>query len=204
MDVSTPSATSVIDARISSGVSPLPRRYPNCRFRERGPKQVPKVSPTPDKPEIVLGRAPKYMPSLLISPHPLVTKPLIALVPNPSPSHIPAAIAITFFTAPPTSTPITSRDVNTAKSSPAINSAKSSASIKSSDAITTAVATPSQISRAKDGPLKKAYDRSSPKHSFSISAMNPRLDVSIPFDADRMGTFAGISSLTVARYSRVY
>lgn len=31
--------------------------------------------------------------------------------PNPKPSHMPAARAITFFTAPPTSTPITSFDV---------------------------------------------------------------------------------------------
>ena len=45
--VSTPSATSLVDSNISAMVSPFPRRYPNCRFLDRGPKQVPKVSPTP-------------------------------------------------------------------------------------------------------------------------------------------------------------
>mmetsp|Transcript_9270 Transcript_9270/g.27950 ORF Transcript_9270/g.27950 Transcript_9270/m.27950 type:complete len:225 (-) Transcript_9270:922-1596(-) len=156
LDVSTPSATSVVEARISSTFSPFPRRYPNFRFRERGPKQVPNVSPTPDNPASVLGLAPRTRPSLRISAHPLVTSPLMALVPNPSPSHIPAASAITFFTAPPISTPITSLLVNTRKFSVENRSARSSARRASSDAMTTAVATPWQISCAKDGPDRKA------------------------------------------------
>mmetsp|Transcript_407 Transcript_407/g.683 ORF Transcript_407/g.683 Transcript_407/m.683 type:complete len:204 (+) Transcript_407:4010-4621(+) len=156
LDVSTPSATSVVDARISSIVSPFPSLYPNLRLRDRGPKQVPKVSPTPDRPLMVLGRAPNANPNLLISAQPLVTNPLIAFVPRPNPSHIPAASAITFLTAPPISTPMTSFVVNTRKFSLDKISAKSSASNRSSEAITTAVATPSQISLAKLGPERKA------------------------------------------------
>mmetsp|Transcript_8945 Transcript_8945/g.16292 ORF Transcript_8945/g.16292 Transcript_8945/m.16292 type:complete len:215 (+) Transcript_8945:144-788(+) len=191
MEVSTPSATSVVESRISCLVSPFPNLYPNRRFRESGPKQVPNVSPTPERPAIVLGLAPRTRPSRRISPHPRVTRPLMALVPRPSPSHMPAARAITFLTAPPISMPMTSLLVKTRKLSDDMRSAKSSASNISSDATTTAVATPSQISRAKDGPDKKAYDRSSPKQSFRISAMNPKLDVSIPLEALRTGTDVG-------------
>mmetsp|Transcript_19584 Transcript_19584/g.26886 ORF Transcript_19584/g.26886 Transcript_19584/m.26886 type:complete len:226 (-) Transcript_19584:720-1397(-) len=204
LDVSTPSATSVVESKISSIVSPFPNRYPNLRFRDSGPKHVPNVSPTPDNPDIVLGLAPIANPSLLISAQPLVTKPLIAFVPNPSPSHIPADNAITFFTAPPISTPITSLLVNTLKFSPVNKSAKSSAKSKSSDATTTAVATPSQISLANDGPDKNAYDLSSPKQSLNISFINPRLDVSMPFDALSTGVPPGICSLIDIKKSRLY
>mmetsp|Transcript_13030 Transcript_13030/g.20221 ORF Transcript_13030/g.20221 Transcript_13030/m.20221 type:complete len:214 (-) Transcript_13030:628-1269(-) len=192
MDVSTPSATSVVDSRISSIVSPFPSRYPNFLFRDKGPKHVPNVSPTPDKPAIVLAFAPNVNPSRLISPQPRVTRPLIAFVPKPSPSHMPAASAITFFTAPPISTPITSLVVNTRKESSDNRPAKSLASIRSSDAITTAVATPSQISRAKDGPERKAYSRSSPRVSRRISFIKPSDEVSIPFEALRIGVPLGI------------
>jgi hypothetical protein len=43
-----------------------------------------------------------YLP---ISWQPLVTREDIAFIPRPNPSHIPAANAITFFTAPPNSSP---------------------------------------------------------------------------------------------------
>mmetsp|Transcript_28201 Transcript_28201/g.66145 ORF Transcript_28201/g.66145 Transcript_28201/m.66145 type:complete len:260 (-) Transcript_28201:159-938(-) len=204
MAVSTPSATSVVEAKISSIVSPLPSRYPNFRLRESGPKQVPNVSPTPDKPAMVLGRAPRDRPSLLISAHPLVTRPDMALVPSSSPSHIPAARAITFFTAPPTSTPITSWLVYTLKFSLENKSAQSLVRSTSSDAMTTAVATPSQISLANDGPDRKAYDRSSPSVSRRMSAMKPRLVVSMPLDALRTGTPLGMYSFTSSRKLRLY
>mmetsp|Transcript_36970 Transcript_36970/g.52226 ORF Transcript_36970/g.52226 Transcript_36970/m.52226 type:complete len:238 (-) Transcript_36970:798-1511(-) len=192
IDVSTPSATSVVDALICSIVSPCPSRKPNFRFRDSGPKHVPKVSPTPDNPASVLGFAPKVSPSRLISPQPLVTKPLIAFVPSPRPSHIPAASAMTFLTAPPISTPMTSLLVKTRKLSSESSSARSLANNSSSEATTTAVATPSQISLAKDGPDKKAYGRSAPRVSLKMSAINPKLDVSIPLDALRMGVPGGI------------
>mmetsp|Transcript_58215 Transcript_58215/g.67145 ORF Transcript_58215/g.67145 Transcript_58215/m.67145 type:complete len:249 (+) Transcript_58215:226-972(+) len=203
--VSTPSATSLVDANISSIVSPFPSRYPNLRFLESGPKQVPKVSPTPDKPAIVLGLAPKVKPSRLISLHPRVTNPLIAFVPSPSPSHIPAPRAMTFLTAPPISTPITSVLVKHLNRPSLIRAARSRAKSKSSDAITTAVAPkPSTISRANDGPLKKANGRSSPRTSLIKSAINPILEVSIPLLTLKIGVWAGMKHLTLSKNRREY
>mmetsp|Transcript_46 Transcript_46/g.70 ORF Transcript_46/g.70 Transcript_46/m.70 type:complete len:241 (+) Transcript_46:306-1028(+) len=203
MEVSTPSATSVVEDKIWDIVSPSPNRYPKRRFLDKGPKHVPKVSPTPDNPAIVLGLASKTLPNRLISAQPLVTNPLMALVPSPNPSHIPAAKAITFLTAPPISTPITSFDVNTRKLSSDIKLARSSANKRSDEAMTTAVATPSQISRAKLGPLKNAYPRSSPKTSLKISAMKPKLVVSIPLLALKIGVPGGINSFTLSKNARL-
>ncbi len=45
---------------------------------------------------------------------PLVTRADIAFVPKPRPSHIPAASAMTFFTAPPTSTAFYQENKSTA------------------------------------------------------------------------------------------
>ena len=44
-----------------------------------------------------------------ISIQPLVTNDDMAFIPKPSPSHIPAANAMTFFIAPPSSTPLNLR-----------------------------------------------------------------------------------------------
>mmetsp|Transcript_1775 Transcript_1775/g.1688 ORF Transcript_1775/g.1688 Transcript_1775/m.1688 type:complete len:233 (-) Transcript_1775:447-1145(-) len=204
MDVSTPSATSVVEAKICSMVSPWPNRYPNFRFRDSGPKHVPKVSPTPERPERVEGRAPRVSPKRLISAQPRVTKPLMALVPNPKPSHIPADRAMTFLTAPPTSTPMTSLVVKHRKESDDIATAKSSANNKSSLAITTAVATPSTISLAKLGPDRNAYERSEPKHSLNMSAINPKDVVSMPLLADNTGTPGGTSEAMFSKNFRLY
>jgi hypothetical protein len=43
---------------MSSMVSPLPMRMPKFLLRDSGPKQVPKVSPTPDSPLSVVGLPP--------------------------------------------------------------------------------------------------------------------------------------------------
>ena len=56
----------------------------------------------------VSGRPPSRSPRRVISASPRVISAARALSPKPSPSEMPAAIAITFLTAPPTSTPITS------------------------------------------------------------------------------------------------
>jgi len=47
---SPPSLTSTMDSSMSFNASPFPRRTPSVRLRERGPKHVPKVSPTPLRP----------------------------------------------------------------------------------------------------------------------------------------------------------
>jgi len=65
-------------------------------------------SPTPESPKKVFGLAPSFTPNRTISYSPRVIKPDFVLSPNLSPSQTPAAIAITFFTAPPISTPTTS------------------------------------------------------------------------------------------------
>ena len=48
-------------------------------------------------------------PNLAISEHPRVTSEDMAFMPRPRPSHMPAASAMTFLMAPPSSTPLTSR-----------------------------------------------------------------------------------------------
>ncbi len=82
--------------------SPCPTRTPRVRLRLKGPKQVPKVSPTPLSPMRVEGRAPMYSARRWTSLQPLVTTAAAAFMPRPRPSHMPAAMAITFLTAPPT------------------------------------------------------------------------------------------------------
>ncbi len=57
------------------------------------------------------GFAPLRTASRVISTRPRVTRAARALEPKPIPSAIPAAMAITFFTQPATSTPTTSVEV---------------------------------------------------------------------------------------------
>ena len=106
--VRTPSATIVIPERTSPILSPRPTRIPTVRFRERSPVQVRTRSPIPASPANVCGCAPRRTPSREISASPREMRSARALWPNPSPSAIPAAIAITFFSAPPISIPVTS------------------------------------------------------------------------------------------------
>lgn len=113
--VATPSAICREVLRMSSSFSPRPRRTPTVLFLLKGPKHVRNVSPTPLSPASVTGEAPCAIAIRLISLHPLVTNAAIEFVPSPSPSLIPAAIAITFLIAPATSNPTVSFEVNTLK-----------------------------------------------------------------------------------------
>lgn len=63
---------------MDSSDSPLPRRTPRFRFLDRGPKQVPKVSPTPLRPVSVVGRAPMLSARRCISLQPRVTRAAMA------------------------------------------------------------------------------------------------------------------------------
>ena len=56
----------------------------------------------------MLCSAPSATPSLVISARPRVMSAALALKPSPKPSAIPVATAITFLSAPPSSTPVTS------------------------------------------------------------------------------------------------
>jgi hypothetical protein len=62
----------------------------------------------PASPAKVRARAPNATPRRVISARPRVSSAARALAPRSSPSLMPAAIAITFLSAPPSSTPITS------------------------------------------------------------------------------------------------
>ncbi len=106
--VSTPSATIRMEERTSSRVRPFPSSTPTVRFRLRSPVHVRIRSPIPDSPASVRSPAPRASASRVSSARPRVMRAAMVLWPKPSPATIPAASAITFFSAPPSSTPVTS------------------------------------------------------------------------------------------------
>jgi glycerol-3-phosphate dehydrogenase (NAD(P)+) len=71
-------------------------------------RQVTIKSPIPLSPENVSELTPIATPKRVISAIPRVISAAFELSPKPIPSHIPAAIAITFFSDPPSSTPLMS------------------------------------------------------------------------------------------------
>ena len=120
------------------------------------------------------------------------------------PSAMPAAIAITFLTAPPISTPTTSREVKTRKVSHPKSSATWFANLSFSLATTTAVARPVAISLAKDGPLKKAYSRCGPISSLRMSCIKASDPVSIPLEVQMIGHVSGSTLRMSRKYWREY
>ena len=80
-------------------------RCPTWRLRLRSPVQVSTRSPRPLRPASVSRRPPSAHASREISASPRVMSAAIALCPSPGLRRRPAAIAITFFSAPPISTP---------------------------------------------------------------------------------------------------
>jgi hypothetical protein len=62
----------------------------------------------PASPANVVGLAPSAVPSRDISARPRVMSAARELKPSPSPSTMPVATAMTFLSAPPSSTPVTS------------------------------------------------------------------------------------------------
>ena len=114
--------------------------------------QVTIKSPIPDKPQNVSIFPPSSTPSLEISAIPRVIKAAFVLSPSPIPSRIPAASAITFFSAPPSSIPIISGLVYTRKRS-LINTSCTNIAVFSVFApTTTVVGTPWETSSAWLGP----------------------------------------------------
>ena len=87
---------------------PLPRLTPNVWLRESGDMQVAMRSPTPARPAKVAGSPPSATPSRVVSASPRVMIVALVLSPMPMPSAMPTASATTFFTAPPSSVPMTS------------------------------------------------------------------------------------------------
>ena len=82
------------------------------------PVAVKTRSPRPDRPMKVSGLAPSAKPRRVISARPRVTSAARAFKPKSRPSHSPVAIASTFLTAPPTSTPTMSSLAYTRRAEP--------------------------------------------------------------------------------------
>jgi integrase len=95
------------DAAVS-GFSPLPNATPQEKLRDCGVPQVRIKSPRPERPIMVSVFAPHALPKRTSSAKPRVVSAAEALAPSPLPVTMPAAIARTFFVAPPSSTPRTS------------------------------------------------------------------------------------------------
>src|SRR2546426_5202069 len=106
--VLTPSTTACVRASAAATDCPCPSATPRPRLRDSAPVAVRIKSPRPARPANVIGCAPSATPSRVISARPRVISAARVLKPSPSPSRIPAASAMTFFSAPPSSTPITS------------------------------------------------------------------------------------------------
>src|SRR2546425_7470422 len=106
--VLTPSTTAGLPASACSSVLPCPSATPSVRLRERAPVAVRIRSPIPARPANVIGCAPSVTPRRVISARPRVIRAARVLKPSPSPSRMPAASAITFLSAPASSTPTTS------------------------------------------------------------------------------------------------
>ena len=109
-DLTDPAPATIIptSSTASSLLLPLPIKYPAFLFLECMLVQVTIKSPIPVRPRKVSTLPPSLVPILTISAIPLVIRAAFVLSPYPNPSHTPAANAIIFFTAPPTSTPIKS------------------------------------------------------------------------------------------------
>src|SRR5581483_1727313 len=103
-----PSATLRCAARYASYGMPCASATPSARLRLSCPREVRIRSPIPARPAKVSGSAPIATPSRVISARPRVRSAARGLWPRPRPSRMPAAMAITFLSAPPSSTPLTS------------------------------------------------------------------------------------------------
>ena len=80
------------------------------RLRDSSPVHVSTRSPIPERPAKVSGRRRAPTPTRMISASPRVMRAAIEFWAKPSPYDMPAAMAITFFSAPPISTECTSSE----------------------------------------------------------------------------------------------
>src|SRR5919106_573414 len=199
--VFTPSATLFFPARASSGDLPRPSSSPSVRLRDSAPVAVRIRSPIPASPANVRGSAPMRTPSRVISARPRVMSAARGLCPSPSPSTMPAATAITFLSAPPSSTPTTSVCVYTRKCPHENARCARRATPSCGAAATTAVGCPWCTSRANDGPESTAI--AVPAGSSSLRTVNMVFESSSsPFDTlttSAAGSSAGAAWRATAR-----
>ena len=132
--------------------SPRPSFSPKVRLRDSGELQVATRSPRPARPANVVSSAPSASPSRAVSASPRVISEARVLSPKPSPSAMPQASAMTFFTAPPSSQPTTSGFVYGRKYGVWQAACSASARSASVQAMTVAAGCSSAISRARFGP----------------------------------------------------
>mmetsp|Transcript_77256 Transcript_77256/g.202698 ORF Transcript_77256/g.202698 Transcript_77256/m.202698 type:complete len:233 (+) Transcript_77256:236-934(+) len=192
--VKTPSAVPPPLLRMDSMGSPCPRRMPTLRLRERSPKQVSKMSPMPESPATVCGLAPIFTASHRISAEPWQMSADMALMPRPRPSQMPAAMARTFFSAPATSTPVTSSVMVTRNWAEVRILCTRAAALRSLEAATTEVGLLSMISVAKEGPETTTTGFSSgvrPRASWMRSHISSCEPSSRPLETDTIGTPMG-------------
>src|SRR6266850_748642 len=154
--VLTPSATFAGPASASSRRFPSPGSTPSWLLRDRGPVAVRMRSPIPASPAKVAGSAPSATPNRVISASPRVISAARVLWPIPSPSRMPAARAMTFLSAPASSTPSTSVAEYTRKNAVENTCCTRWATACSRAAATTAVGWRAYTSRANDGPERTA------------------------------------------------
>ena len=93
---------------MSFSLRPLPSSIPTERLRERVPVQVRTRSPMPERPARAWRRPPQATARRVISAMPRVMRAAEELWPRLRPWTTPAARAMTFLSAPPSSTPATS------------------------------------------------------------------------------------------------
>ena len=105
LQVAIPSITDSVACWAASTACPLPILSPNERFLPFGEMQVVTKSPKPVSPANVCGLAPQATPRRVISASPRHKSAAFALSPAPTPSIIPAAMAIMFLQAAANSTP---------------------------------------------------------------------------------------------------
>src|SRR5438094_4856106 len=180
--VFTPSATDARPDSASSSRFPRPSSTPSEWLRDSGPVAVRIKSPMPASPANVAGSAPSATPRRVISASPRVTSAALVLYPIPRPSRIPAASAMTFLSAPPSSTPITSVAEYTRKWLTENTCCTCWASPWSRAAATTAVGCRAYTSCANDGPESTAIRVPFASTSCKTHDRVPRRSGSRPFD----------------------
>src|SRR6266550_850097 len=180
--VFTPSTTAASPASASSRRFPSPSSTPSWWLRDWGPVAVRMRSPIPASPANVDGSAPSATPNRVISASPRVISAARVLWPIPSPSRMPAARAMTFLSAPASSTPSTSVAEYTRKN-PVENTCWTRwATVCSRAAATTAVGWRAYTSRANEGPDNTAIGVSLGRTSANTHEGVERRSGSRPLD----------------------
>mmetsp|Transcript_12259 Transcript_12259/g.23080 ORF Transcript_12259/g.23080 Transcript_12259/m.23080 type:complete len:337 (+) Transcript_12259:1593-2603(+) len=205
--VATPSATPcklcALSSRTCCSFFPLPSSIPTFLFLDSPPRHVSIRSPMPARPFMVCSWPPMATASRFISLQPRVTSRATAFTPRPKPSATPARIAITFLSAPPTWTPITSSLGYTLIVGPLNKCASFLLMRMSSDAKTAPLGVFFMMSWAKVGPERMAMGCGLPRAFGMISCIISRVSVCKPLEVETIGTSGSILSFISSRNSFV-